>query len=207
MLACELLCIIASTNLAISQLRVESKYMVRVLAAIIASSALVMFAAPAANAGAIKYCAEPDTSYEPDTGDESVDCGVFLGTGDQYGVGSGGNAPDPIVVDGVDFFEIIDARLEFDEPNPFWGEWEVAGAELMAIKGATGYALYDVSGLDGAGWWSVYFGVPKNQGGKIPSGSNVRFYSSTPVSEPGILGLLGLGLIATVVARRRRTVV
>lgn len=200
-----------STDFCLRQLTAGVNEMIQKSTGMASAAALLvcgMFLGTAAHAGpvSITYCSTPTgdaATGSPSGGDTEVNCGDFIGTGDDFGFkNDGGNPPDQIEFDG----ELLELIQEIDVEGLRWGQWEVAGAAVMAIKGATNYALYDVSALNGAGDWSVYFGVPVNPGGNIPDGSNLRFYGSVPVPAPGALALLGVGLLLVGAVRRRRTV-
>ena len=141
---------------------------------------------------------------------------VANGTGDYIGTGSLGNYGDQTV---LDFFiasgydEIDQVAITFTNVNLMAGTWYVSDSNdsvnyinYIMVKGATSFSLHLYDPAASLGLWDIGYLDLAGGSGQPADMSFIRAYVSegTPVPEPGMVILLGIGLLGLAFYNRKR---
>lgn len=177
---------------------------------IISSIAFLALGTSAAMAGGIEpvACDDPASSFA-----QTVDCGTFVE------LRSGNDASGPLTIAGVTYNQLekwdVDeaawenggAGYEFDGDT--WGAW-VAPFEILytIIKAGNNFAIYSQGAGASSGYWATAPIILNGSGRDGRNLSHLSFYGRgdnppVNVAEPGTLVLLGAGLLALGLRRRR----
>ena len=140
---------------------------------------------------------------------------IETGTGDYVGTGRLENYGDQNVKDfftNSGFTDITQIAISYfpgDDAKSGWWDVTYPGdvVQLLMVKGGTSFSIHEYDPLAIKGLWDVghLYEVGANFAGGLPDMSFVRAYKDTvPVPEPGLLLLLGSGLIGLAAYGRRK---
>jgi len=115
-----------------------------------------------------------------------------------------GNVPDVVTLDGFSVFNFIENGGEIVA-----GEWSYAGPEigdLIAVKAGPNWGVWRYTdaltgGMPNMGLFDTQDLDPEE---RRQAGDITLYHINTPVPEPSVLALVGLGLLGLGVTRHRR---
>lgn len=149
--------------------------------------------------------------------DSYTDLGIYRGTGLQgstYFVNMGDDTILNYFINTLGYASAssVSALAVTSGPDNYAGTWKVTAnppsggdyVDFIVVKGGTSLSFHEYIPAALGGLWNVGYLADAGNSGKPSDMSFVRAYNSTPVPEPASMLLMGSGLLAYGIFRKKR---